>query len=80
MGWVFALRNKRKRLDDVKYHDLEFISLFLGSFATFSLCFCLSLRMDALTKSRFVLNCFQICTLVNCFACLKAIFSVLCVT
>ena len=77
---MFALRNKCKRLCDVLCHDLEFISLFLGSFATFSLCFWLFLRMDAVTKSRFILNCFQICTLINCFACLKAIFSVLCVT
>ena len=65
---------ERKRLDDILCYDLELMSLLLRSFAFFSMYSCFSMRMDAVTKLRFVLNCAQICSLFDFLARLKSCF------
>ena len=65
---------ERKRFDDILCHDLELMSLLLRSFAIFSMYSCFAMRMDAVTELHFVLNCAQICSLFDFFACLKSRF------
>ena len=43
-------------------------------FAIFSMYSCFTMRMDAVTELRFVLNCVQICSLFDFFARLKSHF------
>ena len=62
-----CFEEERKILDDIWCHDLELMSFLLRSFAIFSMYSCFALRMDAVTELRFVLNCTQICSLLDFF-------------
>ena len=46
-GIDVCFEEERKRLDDILCHNLALISLLLRFFATFSMCSCLALRMNA---------------------------------